>query len=55
MSGLGIVELIIIAVCCIGILAAIAIVVTVVLLIQRGRNPEDSARVIDIEQEDLPG
>ena len=55
MSGLGIVELIIIAVCCIGILAAIAIVVTVVLLIQRGRTSEDIIQVIDVEQEDLPG
>ena len=55
MSGLGITELIIIVVCCISILASITIVVTIVLLIQRGRTPEESAQVIEIEQEDLPG
>ena len=55
MSGLGITELIIIVVCCISILATIAIVIAIVLLIQRGKPSEDSAQVIDLEQEDLPG
>ncbi|MEA3438668.1 MAG: hypothetical protein U9R58_00130 [Chloroflexota bacterium] len=55
MLNLGLTGLIIIAICCVGIVATIAIVGAIVLLTQRRRTPEDSAQVIDIDYEDIPG
>lgn len=55
MLSLGLTELFIMAICCIGIVATIAIVVAIVLVTQRARTPENSTQVIDIDHEDIPG
>ena len=51
MLSLGLTELLIMAICCVGIIATIGIVRAIVLLTQRSRPPEDSAQVIDIDHE----